>query len=279
MKQLCAIVVILALSGCSGKMRGEPVFGVSAGDVKPGEPLGTTFTVSGTLTYDKVWDAAMVAMSHDMTVIESHKPTGVIKSKGGEKIVGLFITPTAPKAMEYRIETSSVRPLGLNSTNGRGWDPVVVRDFKAALAKVTPAQPPSETSAWILKQTQVNVSGLTYAIEDGQFVRRLELASPMSRGRIQQTIPIAQITRIGMLHTDKYLSYVLSCNSPCVEHLSQDMEDQPNADEKSEKFLFEIYQKYDASFPPRMNRALQTLVQEHGGKATLYEQPKPKEAF
>ena len=128
-----AVLMILIMSGCGGRVAGEPVFSASAGDVKPGEPLGTTFTVSGNLTYDKVWDAAMAAMSTNMTVIEQHKPTGVIKSKGGEKIVGLFITPTAPKAIEYRIETSSVRPLGLNSTNGRGWEPVVVRDFKAAL--------------------------------------------------------------------------------------------------------------------------------------------------
>jgi len=127
----------LALTACGVSRTGEPVFRVGAEDVQPGEPLGVSFTVSGIGGYERIWSAAMTAMSDDMTIIESHKPTGTIKSRIGTapsgKVVGLFITPTAPNAIEYRIETSSVAPLGFNSLNGRGWEPAVVEKFNTAL--------------------------------------------------------------------------------------------------------------------------------------------------
>jgi len=131
-----ALACVLTLAAC-GSYRGEQVFVVGPEHVQPGRPEGVTLTIAGSHSYDKVWGAAMTAMSKDMTVIESHKPSGVIKSRVGAapsgKIVGLFITPTTPRAIEYRIETSCVQPVGLNSLSGRGWEPAVVEDFKAAL--------------------------------------------------------------------------------------------------------------------------------------------------
>ncbi len=136
MRTFPAILLMLSLSAC-GTMGGEPVFVVDAHNVQPGMFEGTSFKVKGSHGYDKVWNAAIVAMSKDMTVIESHKPSGVIKSRVGSapsgKIVGFYITPTAPKAIEYRIETNSIRPIGINSVNGRGWEPSVVEAFNAAL--------------------------------------------------------------------------------------------------------------------------------------------------
>jgi hypothetical protein len=133
---LSAIGRVLSLSAC-GTLWGEPVFVVDAHHVQPGMAEGATFKVKGNHGYDKVWNAAMVAMSHGMTVIESHKPTGTIKSRVGSapsgKVVGFYITPTAPKAIEYRIETNSIQPIGFNSVNGRGWEPSVVEAFNAAL--------------------------------------------------------------------------------------------------------------------------------------------------
>lgn len=131
-----AVATSVALSGC-GTVGGEPAFVVNAHDLKRGDPNGVSFTVNGRPGYDKIWSAAVSAMSNGMTIIESHKPTGVIKSRVGTapsgKIVGMFITPTAPRAIEYQVETSSVRPLGWNSLNGRGWEPTVVENFKEAL--------------------------------------------------------------------------------------------------------------------------------------------------
>lgn len=140
MRRLLALNVLLALalSAC-GSIRGEQAFVVGPEHMQPGRPEGVTLAVSGNHSYDKVWAAGLAAMSKGMTVIESHKPSGVIKSRVGAapsgKIVGFFITPTTPRAIEYRIETSSVKPVGLNSLSGRGWETSVVEDFKAALGE------------------------------------------------------------------------------------------------------------------------------------------------
>lgn len=131
------VAIALMLSACGSMRGGDPQFVVGPEDVQPGRPEGVTLTIAGGHGYDKVWGAALAAMSRGMTVIESHKPSGVIKSRVGAapsgKIVGMFITPTTPRAIEYRIETSSVRPLGMSGISGRGWEPSVIEEFKSAL--------------------------------------------------------------------------------------------------------------------------------------------------
>jgi hypothetical protein len=124
------------LAGC-GSWGGEKLFVVDASDLRPGNALAAAFSTQGPYTYDQVWKAAMTAMSNGMTVMESHKPSGVIKSRigaaPGGKVVGFWITPTLPNAPSYRIETLSVRPIGINSVGGTAWEPKVVEDFNAAL--------------------------------------------------------------------------------------------------------------------------------------------------
>jgi hypothetical protein len=72
-----------------------------------------------------------------MSVMESHKPSGVIKSRVGAapsgKVVGFWITPTTANASQYTVHTLSVRPIGFTSINGKAWEPKVVDDFLAAL--------------------------------------------------------------------------------------------------------------------------------------------------
>jgi hypothetical protein len=131
------VTLMTALSGC-GTYGGEQVFVVGPEHVKPGDARGARFTIKGKFSYDQVWKAAMTAMGNGMTIIESHKPSGVIKSRvgvaPGGKVVGFFISPTTPNAERYQIDTMSIKPIGFMSTNGRGWDPVVVENFNAALA-------------------------------------------------------------------------------------------------------------------------------------------------
>lgn len=129
-----AALLVSGLAGCSMmRFGGEKLFSVGPEDVKSGDPQAAAFAVPGHHGYDRIWKAALQAMSRDMTIVESHRPTGVIKSRAGDKMIGFFITPTAPSAPQYRIETFSIRPIGLNSLNGRGWDPKVIEDFNAAL--------------------------------------------------------------------------------------------------------------------------------------------------
>jgi hypothetical protein len=74
---------------------------------------GQSFLVSGK-TYEQVWVAANEAMSTDMKIVESHKPSGVIKSRvvNGTpgKVVGFFIQPTEEHARSYTVTIVSRKP-------------------------------------------------------------------------------------------------------------------------------------------------------------------------
>jgi hypothetical protein len=128
-KILCAIPLAL-LSACT-------VFTVDINELQRGDPDGVTFATTGRPNYDQVWSAAMKAMSKGMTVVDSHKPSGTIRSRVGAnhtgKVVALFITPTTPHAPKYTIELVSKKPMGLGPPEHRNWEPSVVDDFTAAL--------------------------------------------------------------------------------------------------------------------------------------------------
>lgn len=108
---------------------------VSTDNLQLSNAKGVNFTVSGK-NYEQIWRAASVAMSNDMVIVESHKPSGVIKSrvvKGtAGKVVGFFIQPTSENAPSYTITTMSQKPLQTEFVD-RDWEPSVVADFKQAL--------------------------------------------------------------------------------------------------------------------------------------------------
>ncbi len=130
MKHIFSVAVLVLLSACG-------VMTVSTDELRPGSADAVTFSTKGRLTYDQVWTAAISAMGNGMTVVESHKPSGAIKSRVGAapsgKVVAFFITPTSPQAAEYKIELVSKKPQGFGPPEHRNWEPSVVRDFEAAL--------------------------------------------------------------------------------------------------------------------------------------------------
>jgi len=132
MKLISVLTLSLALSGCG-------VMTVSTDELRPGSSDGIVLTTIGRTTYDQVWKAATSAMSNGMSIVESHRPSGTIKSRVGSapsgKVVAIFITPTTPDAREYKIQLVSKTPQGFNSPERRTWEPSVVRDFEAALIK------------------------------------------------------------------------------------------------------------------------------------------------
>jgi hypothetical protein len=137
------------------------------------------------------------------------------------------------------------------------------------------AQTKEETEAWILKQTEANPSEIKHSIEDDVLISKVHMVNGVGGfggDPIEKGIPISQITKIVYTHTNEYLSYTMTCDKPCAYLL-----DEP--DEKRPKFLFEIYKKFDASYVPRMNKALLHLVKLHGGKAKLAKAEALKEAF
>jgi uncharacterized protein YceK len=130
MKMILSLMLMATLSGCGLTMVSEDV-------LQPGSADGVTFRTTGRPTYDKVWSSAMTAMGTGMTIVESHKPSGTIKSRVGSaptgKVVAFFITPTTPTAPEYTIELVSKKPRGFGQPERRNWEPSVIEDFKQAL--------------------------------------------------------------------------------------------------------------------------------------------------
>lgn len=131
MKTLLAGLLVLfllgwALCGCAG-----------TDDLQLSNGKGKSFSVSGA-RYEQVWHAATHAMSQDMTIVESHKPSGVIKSRVVRgtvgKVVGFFIQPTVEAAPQYTITVVSKKPFQTEFVD-RDWEPSVVEDFKRALAQ------------------------------------------------------------------------------------------------------------------------------------------------
>ena len=120
----------LILSACS-------VMTVSEHELQPGDPGVVSFQTKGRVTYDQVWKAATKAMSTDMAIVYSHKPSGTIRSRVGAahtgKVVAFFISPTTPTAARYRLELVSKEPMGFGIPKSSKWEHSVVEDFEAAL--------------------------------------------------------------------------------------------------------------------------------------------------
>jgi hypothetical protein len=119
-----AVTMMLPLSAC-----------VSTDSLQLSNGKGASYVVTGR-SYEQVWRAAGVAMSNDMTIVESHKPSGVIKSRvvNGTpgKVVGFFIQPTDESSPRYTITIVSKKPLQPELVDRDG-EPSVWEDFKRSL--------------------------------------------------------------------------------------------------------------------------------------------------
>lgn len=124
MKPLVPLLLSLLLAACA-----------STDDLQLSNGKGKSFIVSGR-SYEQIWRAATVAMSADMQIVDSHKPSGVIKSRvvnGTQgKVVGFFIQPTDEQAPQYTITIVSKKPLQTEFVD-RDWEPSVWADFKASM--------------------------------------------------------------------------------------------------------------------------------------------------
>ncbi len=109
---------------------------VSTDSLQSNGDFGDKYVVTGK-SYDQRWRAATVAMSVDMQIVESHKPSGIIKSKvvngTAGKVVGFFIQPTDENAPSYKINIVSKKPF--QSNYDKDGEPSVWEDFKLAIIK------------------------------------------------------------------------------------------------------------------------------------------------
>lgn len=108
---------------------------VSTDSLQSNGDFGDHYIVTGK-SYDQIWRAATVAMSTDMSIVENHKPSGIIKSKvvngTAGKVVGFFIQPTDANAPSYKINIVSKKPF--QSNYYKDGEPSVWEDFKQAIA-------------------------------------------------------------------------------------------------------------------------------------------------
>lgn len=107
---------------------------VSTDSLQSSNQKGVSYIVTGK-SYEQIWQAATIAMQTDMNIVQSHKPSGVIKSKvvNGTpgKVVGFFIQPAHASAPRYTINIVSRWPL--QPPNESDGEPSVWQDFRQAL--------------------------------------------------------------------------------------------------------------------------------------------------
>jgi hypothetical protein len=143
-----------------------------------------------------------------------------------------------------------------------------------AFTGIAMAQTKEDTIAWLVKQTTQNPSDLKHSVEDGVLESHVTLAGgiggladPISKG-----IPLGKVTDIVLTQTNKYVSFTLKCSTPCAYLLQ-------SPEVKRDKFLFEIYGKFDSAYALRLQNALLHLVKLHGGSAKATNAPQQKEPF
>jgi hypothetical protein len=126
MKRLFGLLLCVLMTACA-----------STDNLQLGNGKGTSYSVSGK-SYTQIWRAATVAMGTDMRIVESHMPSGVIKSRvvNGTpgKVVGFFIQPTDEQAARYTITIVSQKPLQTDFVDRDG-EPSVWEDFQQALLR------------------------------------------------------------------------------------------------------------------------------------------------
>lgn len=127
MKNLVAALLLCLSAGCA-----------TIGSLQPGSG-GSTFDVVGK-NYDEIWRASVRGMSSNLTIVESDKATGTIKSEArvgmatwGE-VVGLFIRPVNANADRYTVEVQSLKRSRLQIT-GQDHEPAVIAIIKAELGQ------------------------------------------------------------------------------------------------------------------------------------------------
>jgi len=103
--------------------------------LKPGS--GTDFTVSER-SYQDIWNAAIVAATSGLAIVESDKSSGAIKaeSKAGfstwGEVVGIFISPQTENSAQYSVEVQSLKR-ARGQLTGQDWERTIIERMKAEL--------------------------------------------------------------------------------------------------------------------------------------------------
>ncbi len=104
-------------------------------DLRPG--TGSVITIEGK-TYEQIWKAAVKATNKNLTIVYNNKQRGEIRAEAAAKIaswgevVGVFISPTTPKASKYTVEVVSQKRSKLQLT-GQNWERSILASIQVEL--------------------------------------------------------------------------------------------------------------------------------------------------
>ncbi len=121
---LWIILLSLLLSSCA-----------TIEDLRPG--TGSVIDIKGH-TYDQIWKAAVKATNKNLTIVYNNKSRGEIRAEAAAKIaswgevVGVFITPTTPKAPKYTVEVVSQTRSKIQIT-GQNWERSILASIQVDL--------------------------------------------------------------------------------------------------------------------------------------------------
>jgi hypothetical protein len=121
---IVALFALLALAGCQ-----------SMADVTPGD--GKAATITGK-TYDQVWAASVKVADEHFEIWKQDKAAGTITAErtvtmwGWGSWVGIYITPAASGAPNYRVEVVS-RKKQKGNLGEQGWEGKTLRDIQDVL--------------------------------------------------------------------------------------------------------------------------------------------------
>jgi hypothetical protein len=98
---------------------------------------GTKFLVQNQ-SYDKVWQASILVVSRQLTIVETDKSTGTIKAEKGAgmttwgEVVGVFISPDETARNTFVVEVESLKR-DSGQITGQDWTLTIVEGIKAEL--------------------------------------------------------------------------------------------------------------------------------------------------
>ena len=104
-------------------------------DLRPG--TGSVIDIKGR-TYDQIWKAAVKATNKNLTIVYNNKSRGEIRAEAAAKIaswgevVGVFITPTTPRASKYTVEVVSQTRSKIQMT-GQNWERSILASIQVDL--------------------------------------------------------------------------------------------------------------------------------------------------
>lgn len=130
---LMALALLPLLAACAG----------SAVPAKPGEGGKYVFE---NYSYERLWDAAMIAAGHNISIDSSNEAAGVIRGHAaGTEEIGIFFRRDSTDPLKTQVEVAGGKRRGLTITSSfytsktaKNWPNIIFKEMNYELTKVDP---------------------------------------------------------------------------------------------------------------------------------------------